>query len=551
MAPNVHSTPTSDLVDDVFERAYAWLDDRPTSALALVEPFRHGSEPEGRGRAIVLALRVALRGGDLDRALQLLVGAQIIVGEIDAPSLQVELAVAQARLALYSGSYDDALAQAELAIVVADANGLDRLRLESRSTRNLVAAFLHDADTEQGTLELVELAASLGRPFEEALGRKDHAFWLATQGRHHEALAAVDVACSMARALPSRQREALAYALGTRADVLLALGDSVSGLADADAVLAFLEEGDDADLYLLSGILDVRMRCLAALGRNEDVVHTAHAGLRALGDTLPSMRAGLLRSLAAALRRTGRDGEAYAALEAGFELEREGLQQQARGQLALQRAMLETNAARTRAESMATKNAELESLLAELNQAHGELRSRMEELEDLRDRLREQADRDWLTGLRNRRWLARELGPLLDRDARLSGTSSVAVLDVDHFKSVNDRFGHEAGDAVLREIALVLEGVVRRDDVVVRSGGEEFVVVMPGTGAVEALRSCERIAEAVRRATWDAVADGLTVTVSIGVASTEDGLGTDRLLSAADRRLYAAKRAGRDRVVAG
>jgi diguanylate cyclase (GGDEF)-like protein len=211
--------------------------------------------------------------------------------------------------------------------------------------------------------------------------------------------------------------------------------------------------------------------------------------------------------------------------------------------------MFETNAARARAETMAAKNTELESLLAELNQAHGELRTRMEELEDLRDRLREQADRDWLTGLRNRRWLARELGPLLERDAVRSGTSSVAVLDVDHFKSVNDRFGHDAGDAVLREIALVLEGVVRGEDVVVRSGGEEFVVVMPGTGAVEALRSCERIAEAARRTTWDAVADGLAVTVSIGVASTEDGIAPDRLLSAADRRLDAAKRAGRDRVV--
>ena len=126
------------------------------------------------------------------------------------------------------------------------------------------------------------------------------------------------------------------------------------------------------------------------------------------------------------------------------------LEQQATRQLALQRATLETAGARREALALSARNAELHELVDELHSTKSELERRMLQLERLRDRFREQAHQDWLTGLRNRRWLAREL-PRLVAAARRSGEPmSMALFDIDHFKTVNDRFGHDVGDRVLQ-----------------------------------------------------------------------------------------------------
>src|SRR5207237_8445192 len=96
---------------------------------------------------------------------------------------------------------------------------------------------------------------------------------------------------------------------------------------------------------------------------------------------------------------------------------------------------------------------------------------------------------------------------------------SLAVLDLDHFKSINDRFGHDIGDQVLVRVAGLLCDVLRESDVVVRSGGEEFLVLMPLTDAHAAAACCERLRSAIRDEPWERVADGLTVTASVGGAS--------------------------------
>ena len=168
-------------------------------------------------------------------------------------------------------------------------------------------------------------------------------------------------------------------------------------------------------------------------------------------------------------------------------------------------------------------------------------------LGEARAALEQQADRDWLTGLHNRRYLARELSRhAADPDA---GPFSLAVLDLDHFKQVNDRFGHEAGDQVLMRIASLLLGGVRGQDVVVRTGGEEFVLLMPQTDVIAAAACCERLRHSIRNEPWDAIMPGLTLTVSAGVATADDASDLQALAELADRRLYEAKRTGRDRVV--
>jgi diguanylate cyclase (GGDEF)-like protein len=124
------------------------------------------------------------------------------------------------------------------------------------------------------------------------------------------------------------------------------------------------------------------------------------------------------------------------------------------------------------------------------------------------------------------------------------------VLDLDHFKSINDRFGHDAGDRVLVRVAALLLGELRQSDVVVRTGGEEFVVLMPGTAARAAVAVSERLRVAIGAADWADVVPGLAVTASLGVASASGIQEPAALIGLADARLYEAKRAGRDRVVA-
>lgn len=183
--------------------------------------------------------------------------------------------------------------------------------------------------------------------------------------------------------------------------------------------------------------------------------------------------------------------------------------------------------------------------------AHLELARRLEEIEELNRQLREQAIRDPLTNLCNRRFYDESIEREAAQAARSDEPLSIALLDVDGFKQVNDLHGHAAGDQVLRHLAEVLRHRVRSSDLLCRFGGEEFVVVMVGAPASVAADRAETWRAAFAATTLDV--DGgppLRCTMSIGVAEHESGRELiQRTLARADEALYAAKRAGRDRVV--
>ncbi len=161
----------------------------------------------------------------------------------------------------------------------------------------------------------------------------------------------------------------------------------------------------------------------------------------------------------------------------------------------------------------------------------------------------EMALTDPLTGLYNQRYLLRHLRGLLPVGS--GAEIALVVIDVDRFKSINDTFGHAAGDRTLKAIAETLRANTRMFDSVARHGGDEFVVVMPGTSAADAASAAERLRSAVADLTLDAASGPDKVTISIGLSCTEGKeMTAETLLLDADAALYAAKRAGRNRVEA-
>lgn len=173
-------------------------------------------------------------------------------------------------------------------------------------------------------------------------------------------------------------------------------------------------------------------------------------------------------------------------------------------------------------------------------------------MRDLNTALAETSSRDPLTGLLNRRALMDMIKQEVERAARSGESFVVAMLDVDHFKAVNDRYGHETGDRALVELAGVLGESLREYDMCGRWGGEEFLVMLPNTQPEAAQGVMDRLVGAVRGL---AVASGendvLRLTVSIGMAHHQLGETFSETLSRADQALYLAKQDGRDRVALG
>jgi diguanylate cyclase (GGDEF)-like protein len=167
------------------------------------------------------------------------------------------------------------------------------------------------------------------------------------------------------------------------------------------------------------------------------------------------------------------------------------------------------------------------------------------------ERFRELSLRDALTGLRNRRHVDAELPALLASSGELDGELAVGLVDLDHFKDVNDKFSHAVGDTVLARVSGVLAAATAESGWAARMGGEEFLLVFPGTGIDEATRRCEEVRQAIESFPWDGVMRHQVVTVSIGVTARQAARTSQAaLLGQADRNLYAAKHGGRNRVVA-
>src|SRR5687768_2673382 len=194
--------------------------------------------------------------------------------------------------------------------------------------------------------------------------------------------------------------------------------------------------------------------------------------------------------------------------------------------------------------------ARLRSMLR-IKRLQEELEERERELLEANERLRHMSRTDALTGLENRRSIERHLDSMFAHGERLSEPLSCVMSDLDRFKSVNDEYGHHAGDAVLKQFAAILKKAAREIDVVGRYGGEEFIVLLPGTVLDAAVTFAERVRKEVEAHTF--VFDGGTIrrTASFGVAGWPHPKvsNCDRIVRAADDALYVAKETGRNKVV--
>lgn len=262
------------------------------------------------------------------------------------------------------------------------------------------------------------------------------------------------------------------------------------------------------ELQLARGSLDEARRHLA------DALQRAESGQ----EQITALRA--RHALWRVERAAGRPQEALAHLEAYQRLERRRALSQLRGQSQLFITRLEAEQVRLEAQRERERAVEAEA----------------------------DARRDPLTGLGNRRELQLAWPALHDAVKTERREMALAMLDIDHFKSVNDRFGHAVGDAVLVAVARLLGANLRGDDLVVRIGGEEFLLVLPDATVERALEVCERLRQRIAAHGWELLCPALQVTVSIGVASAPP-LDLSTLMRRADAALYAAKHAGRNRVV--
>ena len=165
-------------------------------------------------------------------------------------------------------------------------------------------------------------------------------------------------------------------------------------------------------------------------------------------------------------------------------------------------------------------------------------------------RIEELAQLDELTGALNRRYIMKCLNHEIAKAQRNATTCCIAIIDLDHFKTINDHFGHPVGDEVLRAFAISVFANIRPIDRFGRQGGEEFLLILPDTEIDQAIQTLDRLRGLITELNWSAIAQDLALTISAGISAIRPNDTPEDILARADRALYGAKDAGRNRVVA-
>jgi diguanylate cyclase (GGDEF)-like protein len=370
---------------------------------------------------------------------------------------------------------------------------------------------------------------------------------LKSLGRPEEALAAQLRALDMFRASGATMHESA---------VLNNLGLTQARLGQAEAAEQTLR--DALVLSERSGYRLGVVNAMRSLGRLYTGQRRFGEAGRLLADALDVAEAHRLKpdqaechqALSEYFEHTGDFASALKHYRRYHQLERDVLNDTTSKQLKALQIRHQVAAAQRDAEIHRLRNIELARAYADLEAANSSLKEVDAQKTRLLAQLERQTFEDALTGLANRRFLDQRLAEEFERARRHRRPLAVAIADLDHFKRVNDTYSHAVGDDVLRAIAHILRDQVRHTDLVARFGGEEFVLVLTETDLDAARLVCEKLRAAVEAYQWSALRPGLAVTISIGVSADTDVASHERMLATADERLYEAKAAGRNRVIA-
>jgi len=202
-------------------------------------------------------------------------------------------------------------------------------------------------------------------------------------------------------------------------------------------------------------------------------------------------------------------------------------------------------------EELGKLNLTYEQLIVELKQPKEKAEKFAHELKKVNEQLREMAFRDGLTGLYNHRYFQELMDNELSRSRRYKKSFSVMMLDIDHFKKINDEYGHPVGDIVLKEVSKTIENTIRDSDFAARYGGEEFAVVLPETELRGAAILAERLRKAIEQLVIDTKGCRIDVTVSVGVTCYHPStakIAKSEIFTQADNALYNSKNKGRNMI---
>ncbi len=568
------------------ERAMALLPGNPAEALELAESVLAmptvSADPAARARChfVIGASRIVAK--EYERAESELRRALDLAEELDDKRLAVRVQRSLLQGAFFTRNLEAALLRGLRALHTAKETGDPVVEAETRNDLGLVYGELGDFEgalehflaglrlsREYGSTKLARLLNNIGNVYHEL-------------GDHRESLRFFESSLDAFRAEGNVRGEGIALGNVGRASMTLRRFDAAAAALE-ESVRIFTESGDD--VYRAPALARLGV-ALAELGRDEE----AESALSDARELVERSRARefqdeilleiarhaiargrldegidtLLRlsSMISEGEMTRRAHEMHSLLAGAYERRGDSLpallhfkkyqriQQtvaESSNAVRIRGLMLQFDVeqARQQEEIFRLRNIELARANEELQRLHSQLEERNRWLEQI-------SVEDPLTGLQNRRYLALQLGVEVRKALRHGRPLCVAMCDIDHFKSVNDRFSHAVGDEVLRRIGGIFRAVIRMTDVATRYGGEEFVLLLPDTDLEGATALAGRLRDAVVAHPWHELADGLSVTMSIGLAllpadGESDG---DRLIAAADSRLYEAKRAGRDRVIA-
>lgn len=536
-----------DLVAQVLDRAdrhgYRTLEPEAGQALALAAMAGCAASAV---RVHAAASLVCYRSNDMDGATRHAAAARRLGLDGGLPAPRAEGLIAWARIEWSVGDLDEALRHLDEARAPALGHGDARIRVHLHNLLGLVLADLGELDRSLAEHEAArEAARGAGVPDLDLVADTNLAGRWLTIGERHR-LAGEHAAARQAwrtgldgalageaRARAHALEHGLPHLLASQGAMLWRLGRIDEALQAFERQRAVVERTPDRTSLLRSALHLAELH--RGQGRPDQARRLLDEAL-AEADRLQSRaRAADLHRLASALHEEdGRLAEALAHFKRFHALTAECAVDRARRKAMAMAVRLDTERALADAEAQRRR-------ACDLADAHARLQAQA-------DRWRQEARIDPLTGLANRRTLDAEAARLHAR-ARADGRPmGVILMDLDHFKAINDSHSHAVGDAVLRRLGELLRAQARPADLVARYGGEEFAVLLPDTSPEMARCVGRGLCDAVRAADWAALRPGLRVTVSIGLADAAAQPSVADAFALADRGLYCAKREGRDRV---